>query len=60
MTQFKIRDLNDPEMPTFFDSTRKYYKNLITRLNKMGKAIRVGTRYEDGEPVKLLTILKES
>ena len=58
MTHFRIRDLNDPDMPSFFDSTRKDYKRVIKELDENGCPIRVETSYEDGIPVKSLTILE--
>jgi len=58
MTQFRIWDQHKDQYPKFFDVPRRLWKGLITRLNREGKLFRTGTQYEDGVPVKTLTILK--
>jgi hypothetical protein len=58
MTRFRIINKNSGDPYKAIDVGEAKYKRVIRELDEAGSQFRVGTEYQDGDPVKILTILR--
>ena len=57
MTIFQIKDLRRGDT-VFATITREYYKKVIVIHDRAGAPFRTGTEYQNGIPVKQLTLME--
>ncbi len=57
MTTHQLKDIRRGDL-IFATVTRAYYKKVITIQDRSGQPFRTGTEYQQGVPVKQLTLLR--